>query len=87
MRTNDILIKQVDALESSKAGECIEFDPKQRLTCKENPPYGGNDLWEHEEGGMAPTATGLDRFPVVEEPPQHVHGGIGVKGPAPGSGV
>ena len=36
---------------------------------------------------MAPTAITLGRFPVVEEPPQDVHGGIGDKGPTLGNGV
>ena len=33
--TNDISIKQVDSTKSSKACECIDVNPKQRLTCKE----------------------------------------------------
>ena len=36
---------------------------------------------------MAPTTIGLGRFPIVEEPLQDVHDGIGAEGPELGSGV
>ena len=32
---------------------------------------------------MTPIAAGLGRFPIVEEPPQDVHDGIGAESPAP----
>ena len=32
------------------------------------------------------TTTELEHFPIVEKPPQDMHGGIGVEGLAPGSG-
>ena len=43
-RTNEISIKQVDAPESSKAWDCIEVDPKQRLTSKVKPHDGVTEL-------------------------------------------
>ena len=41
---------------------------------------------EKASNGMTPTTTRLGHFPVVDEPPQYVHDGIGVPGPTQGNG-
>ena len=43
-RTNEISIKQVETLESSKVGNCIEVDPKQILNFKAKPHDGVTEL-------------------------------------------
>ena len=50
-QTNEISIKQVEVPESSKAWDCIEVDPKQRLTFKAKPPDGVMELYEQREVG------------------------------------